>query len=102
MHAHERLLNPVFKISTAFGFVPVALGIVLRYCFVLTSTCLDLFHASQSRLSTKLPVQDSTVELKRGREWEAVKGLKMEATAKEAGEKKERKKKQVTALNLKP
>lgn len=58
-------LNPVFKISPAFGFMPVALGIVLCFCFVLTSTCLDSFHASHSLLSTKLPVQDSPLNLKR-------------------------------------
>lgn len=57
-------LNPAFKISPGFGFMPVALGTVLRFCFVLTSTCLDSFHASQSLLSTKLPVQDSPVNQK--------------------------------------
>lgn len=62
-------LNPVFKISPGFGFMPGALGILLCFCFVLTSTCLDLFHASLSLLSTKLPVQDSPVNQKKRWEW---------------------------------
>lgn len=98
LRACMRFLHPVFKISAGFGFMPVALGIVLCFCFVLTSTCLDLFHASQSLLSTKLPVQDSPVNQKKRWKW-GRQGFENGSNS-QRGEKI--KTKQATALNPKP